>query len=155
MIASRFARACVCLVFVSACSGTDNSSPSSTGTTEKGSPAAGSSGGCTGPISECALGSLSEAQYRDYCDIYLSAVSDPPGTRYECKSGINEGAYLTLSTKEQCLSYKPPSSCKVTGNQQTACFKAASKDPCTALTPNGACGSLLDEATAKACAPSR
>lgn len=145
--------------FLVACSGSDSnggssgttsgssSGGSSSGSTSSSSSSSSSSGsggaGCSGEITTCQVGTLSTKQLDDMCSLLLASIDDPPGTKLECTSGDKKGLFITVNSKEQCVSQPPPASCKVTVGQLIDCYKAAKKDACGAFADTGACGKLF------------
>jgi hypothetical protein len=120
-----------------------SSSSSSSGGTSSGST--GERGGsCTGEITACAMGTLSDRQQDDMCSLILASIDASPGTKFECKEGEQEGLFLTVSSKTECVASKAPSGCKLTVGQLVQCYKAASKDACASFAEGGACAPLFD-----------
>jgi len=144
---------CTCLLAsIAACSSDNSSSSSSSGgsSSSSGSSSGGSSsssggqaGACTGDITGCTVGSLSSKQNEDMCSLITTTIDDPPGTKYECKTGPKSGLFLTVNSKDQCIQSKPPATCKVKVSELIACYKAAKKDACAAFDDQGACGPLF------------
>lgn len=116
---------------------------SSSGNTSSGASSSGNAGTCTGDVSACTMGSLSDAQMTDTCSLILSAIDSPAGTKFECKEGPQNGLYLTVNSKEQCVAQRPPASCKVKVGELVDCYKSAKKDACAAFAENGACAPLF------------
>jgi hypothetical protein len=89
------------------------------------------------------MGSLSDDQTADMCSLILTSIDVPAGTKFECKEGANEGLFITVSSKEQCVQQRPPKTCSVTVGALVACYKAVKKDACAAF--DAECKVLLDE----------
>ena len=113
------------------------------GGSDDGTSGSNGSGSCTGEITSCTMGSLSDAQAEDMCSLFLTAIDVPAGTKFECGEGEHEGMFITVSTKEQCVQQRPPKTCKITVGQMVACYKAAKADACAAFA--GACGVLFEQ----------
>ena len=124
-------------------SSSGSSSNGSNNGSNNGSSGAKASGGCTGEITSCAMGTLSDAQMADMCSLFLAAIDVPPGTKFECGEGPNKGLFITMNTKEQCTQQRPPAACTVTVGAMVDCFKAAKADACAAF--DGACSILFDK----------
>lgn len=138
------------LAWLVACSGGDSDSktsssgttPSSSGSTSGGSSSSSSSssssggGSCTGDVTLCTIGSLSDAQQQDFCSTLYAAIDDPAGTTYACKSLDRS---ITLNDKQTCVAQRAPAGCSIKVSQVLDCYKAAKKDACTALADSGAC----------------
>jgi len=116
---------------------------SSGNTSSGGASSSGNAGSCTGDVTACTMGSLSDAQMTDTCSLILSAIDSPAGTKFECKEGPQNGLYLTVNSKEQCVAQRPPASCKVKVGELVDCYKSAKKDACAAFAENGACAPLF------------
>ncbi|MCW5832429.1 MAG: hypothetical protein KIS78_08325 [Labilithrix sp.] len=132
---------------LAACSGDDDSGggSSSGGSSSGGSSSGGSSSGggsCSGDITQCSMGSLSEEQSGDVCALILTSIDTPAGTKFECKEGSNEGLFIGVSSREECVQQRPPASCTLTVGTLIECYKAAKNDACAAF--DGACKPLLD-----------
>lgn len=123
------------------------SGTSGTSGTDGGTSDSKSTGSCKGEITDCAVGSLSDAQASDMCSLLLAAIDSPAGTKYECTSGPKSGLFITVNSKEQCVAQRAPASCKVTVGQLIACFKGAKKDACDAFSDSGPCSLLFDPAS--------
>lgn len=136
---------------LTACSSDDSSEKgsssggSSSGNTSSSSGGSSSGGGdgCSGEITSCTMGSLSDAQTSDMCSLILTTLDDPPGTKYECEQGPQQGLYLVVNTKEQCVATKAPASCKVTVGTLVNCHKEAKKDACAAFADTGSCSAVF------------
>ena len=132
---------------LTACSGEDGSGTgsSSSGSSSGGSSSSsgGSSGGCSSDVTSCGLGSLSDAQTADMCNLFLTSIDDPPGTKYVCNDGPQQGLYLTVNAKEQCIASKAPASCKLTVGALVQCYKDAKKDACAAFA--GSCSGFFSK----------
>jgi hypothetical protein len=156
-----FGRICLAFALVTiGCSSSSGGSSSSSGGTSSssssGNPSSsGSSGGsCTGDITACTIGSLSDAQKGDFCALLLSSIDAKPGDKFECQSGPNQGDFITVNSKDDCVSQKVAAGCPVKVGQEIDCYKAVKVDACAAFdSQKGACGPLFDEATQKACKP--
>lgn len=137
---------------VTACSSTsdgknDDSDDDDSSEGSKGSK--GSTKQCDDDVTDCAIGSLSERQYKDACDILLTAIDSPTGTKFECEEGPNAGLYLTVNSVAECVATRPPSTCSVTVGELLDCYKTAKRDACEAF--GDACTVLSDPKSG--CAP--
>lgn len=138
--------AATCLLLLQACSTTTESKTDSgddskdqTNSSDKPSTSA---GGCSGDVTDCAMGALSAEQYENACSTILAAIDSPAGSKFECTDGPNEGLYLTVNSAAQCAASRPPSTCKVKVGQLIDCYKAAKKDACAAF--DDECTALFD-----------
>ena len=127
-----------------------SSSGGSSGATSSSGTSGSNPGSCSGDITACTLGSLSDTQRNDMCTVTLAAIDAPSGTKYECTSGPNSGLNLTINSKATCEAQKYPASCAITVQQLLDCYKGAKTDACTALDAQGVCGKVF--AQSKACA---
>jgi hypothetical protein len=120
-----------------------SSTPAGSSTSGTSPSGAGGGGSCTGDVTACTLGSLSDAQRADACNSMLASIDAPAGTKFECQSGPEQGQFITINSKEQCASQKFPASCPVTVQQTIDCYKAVKNDACAALASDGPCGIVL------------
>ena len=102
--------------------------------------------GCTGDITNCALGTLSDAQRGDVCNLTLAAIDSPSGATFECKSGPAQGRSLSVNDKSTCVAQTYTASCSVKVSTLLNCYKAAKSDACTALGDEGACSAVASHA---------
>jgi len=98
---------------------------------------------CDGAVLNCKWSELSERQEMEACDLITASIDAPAGTKYECTSGPNSGAYLTVESPATCVSHSYPTDCPVTVQQTLDCFKAAKANVCSAFDDSAACGRLL------------
>jgi hypothetical protein len=130
----------------------ENSSSSGGGGNSSGGGNSGTA--CTGNVTDCAPATLSSEQITTMCDTIATVTGDPAGTKYECKTGKNQGLFLGVNDRATCISTWPKAAtCQITGRKLVDCYKAAKVDMCAAL--DGSCSFLLDETFAKACATSQ
>jgi hypothetical protein len=156
-----FGRICLAFALVTiGCSSSSSGNGSSSGGTSSSSSSGtnssgGSSGGsCTGDITACTIASLSDGQKGDFCSLLLSSIDAKPGDKFECQSGPNQGEFITVNSKDDCVASKVASGCPIKVGQEIDCYKAVKADACSAFdTQKGACGPLFDDATIKACKP--
>lgn len=139
---------CLSLAVMTGACGSDSDNKSSSGGANTGGDGGGTGGGgsCTGALTSCSLGSYSDAQQAEFCDLVISAIDAAPGTTYECKSGPQEGLSITIHSKDDCVKGRSPSSCTVKGSEVIDCYKAAKADPCAAMAADGACGKVFAKA---------
>jgi hypothetical protein len=104
-------------------------------------------GGCSGDVTACALGSLSDAQRTDVCNLILTAIDAPSGAKYECTSGPNEGRSLTVNSKDACIAQRFPATCAIKVGELIECYKAAKADACSALGDEGTCTPIFSQAS--------
>lgn len=129
--------ACVVFLQANACSSSsddendDDKSPSGGSSNEGEGSETGKS--CSGEVTGCAIGSLTSKQYEDACSVLLSSIDAPAGSKFECEEGPNSGLFLSVNTVAQCVSSRPPTTCKVTVGQLIDCYKAAKNDACDAF----------------------
>ncbi len=149
-LTSSFA-ALLAVVTLAACSdstSTPSSGGSSSGASSSSGSSSGATGSCSGEITACGMGTLNGTQQGDMCSLILASIDAPAGTKFECK---DNGLFLTVSSKEQCVAAKAPAGCKVTVGQLVDCFKSAKKDACGAFGNTGACAPVF--ATDSGCTP--
>jgi hypothetical protein len=84
----------------------------------------------------------------------LSSIDAKPGDKFECNTGPNAGSFITVNSKDQCVSERVASGCPIKVGQEIDCYKAVKADVCSAFDQQkGACAPLFDDATNKACKP--
>jgi hypothetical protein len=135
----------ISLLFACGSSSEGSSNPPASNPQDGGGGA--SSGGCSGDVTACALGTLSDSQRADVCNLILTAIDAPSGAKYECTSGPNQGTFLTVSKKDDCIAQKFPPACAVKVRELVECYKAAKADACTALGDDGSCSPVLTQAS--------
>ncbi|WP_394832360.1 hypothetical protein LVJ94_38195 [Pendulispora rubella] len=125
------------LAAMTACSSNDD------GDSKEPPPGEQEPGRCSGDITNCALGALSDAQKADMCNLTLEAIDSSSGAKFECKSGPQSGQYLQVNAKNECVAQKFPASCSITVSELLKCYKAAKADACAAFEEGGACTAMV------------